>query len=301
MRVAVIDLGSNSIRLEITEIGDNRALSLVHKEKRVVKLGQDVFKSGVLHPDAKARTLQAFVDFKAKADELCTSKILAIGTSALRDAKDGDDFIEEVRKKTGITITKISGDEEARLVYVAALSDPKITEKDFTLIDIGGGSTELIFCKNRNISSRISLKIGTVRAFDLYLKGNPPVPSEGIKDPVAALRVAIQSELRSLSYEYHPPLLLGTSGTSRIISNIVKAGGLGSTISIEVVAKVVSLLSPLRLEELREIPGMDKERADVIFGGAVILEELMRALNVAQLVPIERSLRDGVLLDWISH
>lgn len=300
-RIAIIDLGTNSVRFDVHEVLSPTETRLLHREKLMVRLGENLFLTGRLDRRAIRRTFQAFAVFRHASDLLQVDRIVAFGTSALREAKDGRMLVEMVRRKLEIDLKVISGREEARLIASGIL--PHLTRKKnrFGLLDIGGGSTELSLCQNGKVIRCESLPLGVARLQQIFLRDNPP---EGGIDAVDRLRSHIREVLeRALKKMDWPQvdLLVGSSGTIRALARLSKKISGTRSITRESIKKSVKLMIPLDLEELRELPGMDPKRLDLVLAGGVLLEEVMTGLSVPTVVASDYSLRDGMLQDILDR
>lgn len=300
MRIAAIDLGSNSIRLEIREFSSAKKSKTIFKEKLVVRLGQDVFLTHKLHPAAKARTLKALIYFAGVIKRHGVTKVSAIGTSALRDAKDSKKFIALVKRETGIPLRKISGDEEANLIALAVLKNEKVRGNFSGLIDIGGGSTEVIAFHGKKLSAKNSFNVGSVRLHEHCLKSSPPRHSKSGPDPIFSARHYIRSLLKDAT-PHQIKLLYGTSDTSRILARIFNYSGEPNVVTLPLLAAFISEISTMKLKEIKSIKGMDPQRADIILAGAIILEEMMRFYGVEEVIPSRVSLRHGVFAKTVER
>lgn len=304
MRVAIIDLGTNSVRFDVHQISSSKTVKTLHREKLMVRLGQGVFTHGKLNPEAVRRTLQAFTSFKNTAEDLGVERFVAFGTSALREASDGQKLLKLIQAKTGIEIRVISGKEEASLISLGVLSNEKLPKGRFGLIDIGGGSTEISLCRGKKVLAGDSFALGTARLQQVFLRGSPPRAKTNSKeDPVKLLRKYIRTTIltKTLS-ESWPKIdkLIGSSGTVRAIAKLAKKKGNGKSIDRSDLKKVVKAMCTMNTEELLSMPGMEAKRVDMILAGAILLEECMNVLNVKKIVSTEFSLRDGVLEEQIE-
>src|SRR6478672_4923106 len=149
MRVAIIDLGTNSVRFDVQEFERGREAQILHREKLMIRLGQGVFITGRLDKNAIRRALHAFLRFRQIATDFRVEKIIAFGTSALRDARDSDKLLRQIKSQTGIDVRVITGEEEAKLIAEGVLAHEKPEKGTFALVDIGGGSTEISICRGR--------------------------------------------------------------------------------------------------------------------------------------------------------
>jgi exopolyphosphatase/guanosine-5'-triphosphate,3'-diphosphate pyrophosphatase len=300
MRVGIIDLGTNSVRFDINQIGPGSRVRKLHREKLMVRLGQNVFLDGKLDPAAIRRTLQAFTSFQRTAEDLQVRRIVAFATSALREAGDSDKFLNLIRSRTGIDVRVISGEEEAKLIAKGVLSNERSSTKGrYGLVDIGGGSTEISICRGKEVLHAESFPLGTARLQQVFLKSSPPpAPKAGQLSAVEQLRRYIRGILLpKMIAEEWPKVdrLLGSSGTIRAIARIVKKSGGGKSIDYKELKKLVKQMSGMTTTELLGIPGMEARRVDMIVAGAVLLEECMAVLGAKKAIATEYSLRDGIL------
>src|SRR5579885_2624154 len=160
MRLGVIDLGTNSVRFDVHQIGSDGELTRLHREQLMIRLGQGALLSKKLDREAIGRTLDAFSRFKRVATHLKTEKIIAFGTSALREVSDRDQLIELIRRSTGISLRVITGAEEAQLIALGVLSNENLPPGRIALVDIGGGSTEISICRGRKVLHSHSFNLG---------------------------------------------------------------------------------------------------------------------------------------------
>ncbi|MGQ0644952.1 MAG: Ppx/GppA phosphatase family protein [Elusimicrobiota bacterium] len=298
IRVGIIDLGTNSVRFDVYQIGPGLRTRRLHREKLPVRLGSGVFLNGRLDPAAVRRTLQAFDSFKRTADEFRAGRVAAFGTSALRAASDGRALARAVRRRTGIELKIISGEEEARLIARGVLANKKKAKGRFALVDIGGGSTEISLCRRRKLLHAASFPLGSTRLQETFLKGVPPRPASG-DHPLDALRVHIRNVLRPFLKSKEWPgaaRVVGSGGTIRALTELhPDEGGGKKTLAFARLRKIVKELSRLTPAQLKRVPGMEASRAETILAGAVLLEEVMRALGAEKVSATSFSLREGIL------
>ena len=298
-RIGIIDLGTNSIRFDIHAMGPGGRTRLLHREKLMVRLGDAVFLRGSLGPGATHRTLEALQRFKRIADELETERIIAFGTSTLREASDSDGFLRRVHKSTGIRLKIISGEEEARLIAAGILSKKPGLIGDYALIDIGGGSTEISICRNHRILFSQSFPLGVARLQQLFLKTIPPrgVNGKGLPS-MEELRRYIRGMLVSYFLTNGWPKVdrvIGSSGTIKALARISKRQTGKKGIQVSFLKELVKEMGTRTEHELTNIPGMDPKRVDLILAGALLLEESMDALGAKRISFTNYALRDGIL------
>jgi exopolyphosphatase/guanosine-5'-triphosphate,3'-diphosphate pyrophosphatase len=304
MRVAIIDLGTNSVRFDVHQIGSKNQVRLLHREKLMVRLGQGVFSEGRLNTDAIRRTLQAFLSFRKTADDLRVDRIVAFGTAALREASDGPRLLTQIREKSGIEIRVISGIEEAKLIALGILSNEKAPKGRFGLIDIGGGSTEISICRGKKLSHSNSFSLGTARLQQVFLRSSPPKSApDSDEKPIPQLRSYIRAALLTKMLADRWPKverLIGSSGTVRAIGKLIKKGKATKTVDRDDLKKLVKEMATMTTTELLGMPGMEAKRVDMILAGAILLEECMNLTGAKKVFATEFSLRDGILEEQLE-
>lgn len=222
MRIGIIDLGTNSVRFDVHLVGHNGQVHLLHREKLMIRLGQGVFVENKLDTSAIHRTVQAFMSFRRTATLLHAERVIAFGTSALREAVDAENLIDLIRKKTEIDIRVISGEEEAQLIAAGILANEQAIKGRFGLVDIGGGSTEISICRETRTIHSASFPLGAARLQQLFLKKSPPHHSNSKEkvdpDPISSFRRYVKSILlpKMISEEWpQVTKIIGSSGTIR--------------------------------------------------------------------------------------
>lgn len=311
MRIAIIDLGTNSVRFDIVQTQSSRKSDIriktekpnqirfqrLYREKLMIRLGQNLFSGGKLDPRAIHRTLEAFEEFKKISRRMHVSEVLAFGTSALRDASDAEDLLAEIQKKTGIEVKVISGQQEAQLIALGVLANenPELLKGTVALIDIGGGSTEISICKKANLLHGESFAVGAARIQQIYLKTSPPKFSK--KSGMVAVDRALESVETTLKASgflkgnWKVRRALGSSGTIRAVARLLQK----NEIKLGELVELNRRLAEMDTTELLGLPGMEPKRVDMILAGSLILEASMKVLRVEVVLPTEFSLRDGIL------
>ncbi len=272
-RVAAVDLGTNSTRLLVADVADGHVDELVRRSV-VTRLGEGVDARRRLLPLPIARVRNALAEFRRELEELGAERTLAVATSAVRDAENGEAFLGEIEWSYGFQTRLLSGDEEAELT----LRGVGVLDAGTLLLDIGGGSTELT-----TPEFRTSLDIGSVRLTERYLHGDPPT-----EDELSAAAAAIRELLPALE----ATSAIGVAGTVDQLS--VLAGT--EVLTIDAVDRLGSLLASLPLAKRREVPGLDPKRAPVIVAGALIVREVLRRYGLESLRFSIRDLLDGAAL-----
>lgn len=299
MRIGIIDLGTNSVRFDVQSIGLKGNTRLLHREKLMIRLGQNVFLENKLDPDAIHRTVQAFMSFKRTGASLHVTKIVAFGTSALREASDAMYLVDLIRRKTQIDIRVISGEEEAHLIATGILANEKQIRGYFGLIDIGGGSTEINICRGKKVLHSASFPVGVARLQQMFMDGHTANPS-GLKKYVKnVLDLKIESE-------NWPKVsrMIGSSGTTRALQKMLKKSVNENTLTRRGLTKLVKTMTPLSRAELLSLPGIETKRVDLILSGALLLETCMKVFDTKTLRTTNFALRDGILekeIRLLSH
>lgn len=311
MRLAVIDLGTNSIRFDIHEVLVNRKGSLQHRrlyrEKTMVRLGQGLFVNGKLNPESKRRTLEAIRSFRATMDALAVNKTLAFGTAAMRDASDGEAFLEEIKESTGVDFRVITGAEEAALIAKGVLHNEATPSKGvYALVDIGGGSTEISLCKGKRVLHSRSFNLGVAKLQQVFLKTQPPQRKKGQTDPVQELRNFIKSIILPIVVIERWPkahTIIGSSGSAIALAKLIHKNKDHGHIPFDrkELSKTVKSIQTKTTAELLSTKGMEPKRVDLILAGGVLLDEIAHVLGVKEIRPTEFALKDGILQDELAR
>jgi exopolyphosphatase/guanosine-5'-triphosphate,3'-diphosphate pyrophosphatase len=298
MKLAALDVGSNTVLMLAVEYGAGQKPRVLADWSRITRLGRGVDASGHLHPESAMQTLDAIAEFADRARGLGVEKIAGVATAALRDASDGADFLARVRQRTGITLEIISGQTEAQLSYLSTRKGLSLSPADKLLIvDIGGGSTELIRAESGHALDVVSLQLGSVRLTERFIHHDPPHPSEA-----ELLRTTVDEALHHLGWNYRPALMVGIAGTVTTLCAI--ALGLeryapesvhGHRLGAAEISRLVDLLGSMPLERRKQLPGMEPGRADVLFAGAIILERVMNWFGCEEIIVSDQGVRWGLM------
>jgi exopolyphosphatase/guanosine-5'-triphosphate,3'-diphosphate pyrophosphatase len=308
--LAAIDMGTNSLHMVVVKIDPTLpAFTIITREKETVRLGDRDIKTGNLKPEVMARTLKALRRFQQRAESLNAEQVVAVATSAMREAPNGRDFLKEIETELGLRVSLISGQEEARRIYLGVLSGMDFNEEPHIIIDIGGGSTELILGDGQEPRSLSSTKIGAVRLTSEFITTDPISNSEFdfLQAYIRGMLERPVEELQARLYLEEQPRLVGTSGTIETLAVAIareKQGVepsplTGYQFKLKDLAEFVQRLRKLSYNQRLDIPGMSDKRAEIILPGALILLEAMTLLNMDSLTVCERSLREGVIVDWM--
>lgn len=308
--IAAIDLGTNSVHMVVVRIEPTLpSFSTIAREKETVRLGDRDIATGYLKPEIMEKAIAALGRFQKVAKTFNAETIIAVATSAVREAPNGKDFLHRVAVELELNVDLISGQEEARRIYLGVLSGMDFHNQPHIIIDIGGGSTEIILGDSHEPRTLTSTKIGAVRLTSELISTDPISNTEFQYLQAYArgmLERSVEEVLANLKFG-ESPRLVGTSGTIEtlaIINAREKLGFVPSTLngyelSLKDVRDWVSRLRRLSNIERATIPGMPEKRSEVILAGAVILQEAMTLLGVDSLIACGRSLREGVIVDWM--
>ena len=308
--IAAIDIGTNSIHMVVVQIEPSLpAFTVIAKEKDSVRLGDRDPASGKLTSEAIVRSLNTLRRCQELATSLGAEQIIAVATSATREAPNGESFLQRIEKELGIVVNLISGQEEARRIYLGVLSGMDFNEQPHLIIDIGGGSTEIILADIHEPRFLSSTKVGAVRLAKEFVTTDPISDSElkTLKTYVRGMLERPIDEIWQNLQLNEVPRAIGTSGTIETIAQIHAREKLGAVpeplngyeISYEDIKKIVKKLAKMSYKERLEISGLSDKRAEIIVPGAVILLEAMSMLKLNSIVICERALREGMIVDWM--
>jgi len=298
-RYAVIDVGTNSVKFNISERRDDGVWRTLVDRAEITRLGEGLEKTGEISNEAMERTVSAICGMATEAQKNGAIAIAAVGTMGMRTARNSQSFIDSVQQRCGVGIEVIPGEEEGRLAYLAVKSGLGLAEGSLTIFDTGGGSTQFTFGRGSAVEEQFSLNVGAVRFTEQFgLSGM--VSGEQLR---AALD-AISADLVRIEHRPSPDALVGMGGA---ITNIaaVKHGLAkydpdivqGSVIDRGEVDRQIELYRSRSMEDRRKIVGLQPKRADVILAGACIVKTVMDKLGKDSLRVSDRGLRHGLLID----
>ena len=302
MRVAAIDCGTNSIRLLIADVVDG-TLTDVARRMEIVRLGEGVDRTGRLSDAALARTRKALLGYAAEIAELGVTNVRMCATSASRDASNAQDFRDMVRGVLGVGPEVITGDEEARLSFLGAVTGLR-AEPPYLVFDIGGGSTEFV-TGDSEVEHAISMDIGCVRMTERHLRGDPPTAAE-IEAATRDITAAVERALAAVPGR-DARTVVGLAGTVTTVTAL--ALGLPAyeasrihhaRVGRDAVARVTTDLLAMPVAQRLALPVMHPGRADVIGAGALILRTILELSGAAELVASEHDILDGIAFSIAS-
>ncbi|HXX55657.1 MAG TPA: Ppx/GppA phosphatase family protein [Methanoregula sp.] len=306
--VAFLDIGTNSVRLLVVRLNPNHSYTILSRQKQQVRLGEGEFEEEEITAEAMDRAVMVCKKFGDLARSFNTEEFVAVATSALREASNQKTLLHLLRMEAHLDVRVISGREEARLIYLGVASATPLGKKQALFIDIGGGSTEIAVGDSSEYRYLESFRLGAIRLSNLYLPrdfSGPVSPAQYAKIQ-EHIRNAVVHSLPEIR-KFAPEVVLGSSGTVMNLSEIARKSSHQPTKNGNLVLthrdlkKVVGILCPLTLEERRNVPGINPERADIIIAGAAILDTFMEDLSLDAVSITGRGLQDGLLVDYLSR
>jgi len=302
--LVVIDLGSNSVRMPISEIDEAGTPNTVNQVKRYVRLSENMGTEQVLQPEAIDRTLEALREFKKIYAELDAPKIKAVATAAVRQASNQKQFLKLVKDELDLTFDVISGTTEARYDYLGVVNTLPIING--LLVDTGGASSELILVQNRQMKHVVSIPLGSVTLSQAYLESDK-VQADSLFSAMTFVN-NVFNDVWWLNEAKNLPVI-GLGGANRTLAKINRRNKNflnfedvhGYKLSADDVYATLTQLLGLNLAERKKVPGLSKDRADIIIGGLIPVALLMRLLDSQQITFSNAGLRDGILFERIEQ
>jgi len=302
--LVVIDLGSNSVRMTVTEVDAHGRYETVNQLKRYVRLSENMGSEKVLQPAAIDRTMTALAEFKTIYDPLKNKEIKAVATAAVRQATNQKEFLKRVKDELGLTLDVISGASEARYDYLGVVNT--LPMMNGLLVDTGGGSSELILVQNKQLKHVVSIPLGSVTLSQNYLESDV-IHADSLFSAMTFVN-NVFNDIWWLREAMNLPII-GLGGANRTLAkinrrkknflNVEDIHGYKLT-ATDCYATLTQLLG-LDLAGRKKVPGLSKERADIIVGGLIPVVLLMRLLDSQQITFSNAGLRDGVLFDYLNQ
>ncbi len=302
MRVAVVDIGTNSTRLLIADVVEGRVTDELERRTTITRLGAGVDADGRLREDAMQRVYATLDEYRPLIDKHECDAAVAVLTSAVRDAANGPEFARTVEERYGLRAQVLAGDEEARLTFLGATSERDPEDQTTTMvIDIGGGSTELVIGVAGERIFNVSTQAGVVRQTERYLASDPPT-REQLDELAADVRSIVADAVpgRHLESVAHAIAVAGTATSLAAIAQQLEPYDpnkvQGYLLTREQCDEILEHLAALTLEERREVPGLHPDRAPTIVAGAVILTEVLRVFGLPRVEVSEHDILRGAAL-----
>jgi exopolyphosphatase/guanosine-5'-triphosphate,3'-diphosphate pyrophosphatase len=307
--LAALDLGTNSFHLVVARFtGSGHQFEVIERQKEMVRLGSGGAETAdmrLLEPDAIDRGIEALRRCRQLADAH-GAPLHAVATSAVREAENAEEFLWRARTEAGVEVAVITGAEEARLIHLGVLQALPVFDKRLVLVDIGGGSTEILVGEQGEVLAATSFKLGAIRMTRRFFRSEHvhPAALDSCRRHVRATLVPIRQTVRQLGFE----VAVGSSGTIAAMAAMAHAANRPDDAAPrtwsgyelhrrDVAAAITALVEAETNEARRALPGLDPRRADIVLGGAVVLEQVMAELDIGCIVLSDYALREGVLLD----
>ncbi|MCH1545524.1 MAG: Ppx/GppA phosphatase family protein [Cyanobacteria bacterium MAG COS1_bin_9] len=308
-RIAAIDIGTNSFHLLVAAVDPKlRTFRIIQAEKATTRLGERDPETGELTEAAMQRGLETLRQFRDLAASHRVEQIVTAATSAVREAPNGRDFLQTILDDLGMEVDLVSGPEEARLIYLGVLSGMPFGDRPHLLLDIGGGSTELILADGRDARALTSTRVGAVRLQRDFVRDDP-MPPQRRSFLQAFIQGSLEPAVDKVRRRIKPgetPVLVATSGTAMAIGSLAASEEErpprklhGYCVTRQSLNQVVDRLITMTPAQRRELAPINDRRAEIIVPGALILQTTMKMLGVEEFVLSERALREGLIVDWM--
>jgi exopolyphosphatase/guanosine-5'-triphosphate,3'-diphosphate pyrophosphatase len=299
MNLATIDIGTNTTLLLVARVAPN--VEVLEERAEITRLGRGIGRQGALDPEAVARTLAVLREF-ASAARRHGARVAAVGTEALRRAPNAAAFLGPAAEILGTQVEVIDGEREAALTFRAVVeSFPDASRGDLVVVDIGGGSTEIVLSSGGQVAFRTSVPLGSVRLTEAFVRHDPPTSAE--RDAIAG---AVDAAIAAVPFSSRPATLVGVAGTvtslaamSLQLASYDPARVHGHRLSRTALGGEVARLAAATQSQREGIVGLDPRRADVIFAGALILDRIAAAANASEVLVSDRGIRWGLIYELI--
>ncbi len=309
MRLAAIDVGTNTVRLLVSDFDLAGRRQDIASLSKITRLGQGVGESGLFRPEAVVRTLEALGTYADETGRLGVEALRAVATSAARDAADSREFADAARQVLGVELEIVDGMTEAELTWLGATADYPFSDPDTPVLvfDVGGGSTELIVGSGRRMLASQSLDIGSVRLTEQYIKHDLPTASE-VKHLQTRVRESISAGLTKIKPQRDGLVVIGVAGTVTSIQAVdlklepYDAAVIHlSTLTRQAVDRTLDLFLSLPLAKRAKLAGLEPKRADVIVAGALITAAVLNEARADKVTVSERDILDGIILSLAAE
>ena len=307
MRIAAIDIGTNSVHMIVVRLRPDLSFEVIDREKAMVRLGAGGLDGRALTNEAMTAALQALSRFKRLAESHEVDEILAAATSATREARNGGEFLARVERETGIRPRVIPGSEEARLIHQAAVYGVDVGSARAVVVDIGGGSVEITLGTATAIQLARSFKVGVIRLTERFVQSDPISDRDARKLTRFVLNDIDRhcEQITGIGFDR----VIGTSGTILSLGAVAAANARGVAptdlrnlrVSAKQIRRLRKNVSSLDLESRLALPGLDPRRADLVVAGAILLDTILRRLGAEDLTLCDLALREGLILDYIRR
>lgn len=303
--VAALDVGSNSFHLMVVQAGPDGSVKVLDRAREMIRLGEASLQSGVIPAEAFDRGITALRAMVARARAHRPAAVLAVATSAVREASNGRAFVEAAQRECGLQLRVIDGIEEARLIYTGARLALAMEGQQAALFDVGGGSTEAILGNEHQALLASSLKLGVLRLRDHWLHSDPPAPQDTavMAEWVRTVTSPTIARFQAAGFD----LVALTSGTALALARLAgrrlpRVGGIDRyRLTLEALRAWEQRLSSMTAAERTQVPGLDPGRVDTIVPGAVILRSILQATGADSALVCDAALREGIIADYLAR
>ena len=305
-KIAVIDIGTNSIHMVLAEVEPEGSYKILDRFKDMTRLGDGTFRQRRLSAASRVRGSEVLKNLTTLARNKGFDRILMVATSAVREARNSGQFIEEVFKSTGVRVKVVTGQEEARLIYLGVRQSMDLTDRPTLLVDVGGGSVELIAGNRERLLHAVSLKLGAIRLKDQFLTKAPPS-----KAKLRAMQEVIEKEIHAAVKEFHETefdRIVISSGMAANLAEIIYLERTGcpipqinlSTITLKEIRAVEQRLATSDVETRLGVPGLDPRRVDTLLAAAAVIRQCVEAVGHKEVTISDRAMREGLVYDFIQ-
>jgi exopolyphosphatase/guanosine-5'-triphosphate,3'-diphosphate pyrophosphatase len=306
MRIAAIDIGTNSIHMVIAQARGGAAFDVVDREREVTQIGRGSFAAGRLRRDAMTRTIEALTRFARLARRHQVDRILCTATAAVREARNGGEFLKAARAASGVSPRVIPTEEEGRLIYLAVKSALQLSAEPCLLVDIGGGSVQLVVGTRERCLKTFSAPLGALRLTEQLIGSDPPSRRD-----LTRLRRRVRQRLEDVLPAIRalkPEQVYGSSGSIHAVAQIAHALETGASlqhlnghvVAAASIDRLVERIVRMSQEERERLPGIDAARAEILIPGAVVLGELLHELPARQITLSDFGVREGLVTDYLT-
>jgi exopolyphosphatase/guanosine-5'-triphosphate,3'-diphosphate pyrophosphatase len=308
VRIAALDVGSNSFHLIVVQVTTGGHFEVLDRAKEMVRLGESSLRTGIIPPEVFRRGLEALASLRRIADRHQPDALVAVATSAVREAQNGGEFVRAARDDVGVDIQVVRGQEEARLIYLGARNALDLDGRRVVLFDLGGGSLEVILADARECYFTDSIKLGVIRLAEEWSASDPPTTREliALRTRVRRALEPVIARVRAMGFDFAAV----SSGTALALAGMAQRDKDGkhdgdddhggSTLGTESLAEIEQKLAGLSLNDRARLPGLDARRADTILPGAVVLRTALELCGAESARLCDAALREGIIADYIA-
>jgi exopolyphosphatase/guanosine-5'-triphosphate,3'-diphosphate pyrophosphatase len=319
VRIAALDVGSNSFHVLIVQVQSDGRVEVLARAKEMVRLGETSLRTGVIPPEVFRRGLEALASLRRLVDRYRPDALVAIATSAVREAQNGGEFVRAARDELGIDIQVIRGQEEGRLIYLGARGTLNLDGRRVALFDLGGGSLEVILADARECYFIDSLKLGVIRLSEEWGASDPPSARElaGLRASIRQSLAPVIGRITAMGFDF-VALSSGTASALAALNGALGGAGSGAggggnggngggrgdgtptVLTQEALIELEQKLGRMTLEERTRLPGLDARRADTILPGAMVLRAALELSGATEATLAEGAVREGIVADYIA-